>query len=73
MRVIVVNKHFYPVHPPKQVLTNYFEYFNPQNLFRLTFAQIENISLFNPALFIAEPLCTIGKKHPTSLGIFRFF
>ena len=59
MRGLVVNLSFYYSLSPKQVLTNYFEYFNPQNLFRLTLAQIENLTLFNPAQFIAAALCLI--------------
>lgn len=66
MRGLVVNLSFYYSLSPKQVLTNYFEYFNPQNLFRLTLAQIENLTLFNPAQFIAAALALIKKmKHLT--------
>ena len=37
MRALVVNEHFYPAHPPKQVLTNVFlTNLHRKNLFRLS-------------------------------------
>ena len=49
MRALVVNESFYPVHPPKQVLTSYFDKFKPQKLVSANHSsQIETITFQSP-------------------------
>lgn len=73
MRAVVVNANFYPVHPPKQVLTNVFlTNLHRKNWFGSHRVQIGNYRFSIPALFIAAPLGSIwANQHMTQIKINR--